>query len=295
MATTTLPQLKSLLGGEAVKQRFNEILGKKAPGFISSILSAVNGNTMLRNADPQSILNSAVIAATLDLPINSNLGLSAIVPYNDSKTRTTVAQFQLMYKGLIELCLRSGQFSSLIDEVVYEGQLVKKNRFTGEYVFDEDAKASDKVIGYMAYFRLVNGFEKTHYMTVEEVEAHARKYSQSYKKGFGVWKDDFDIMARKTVLKLLLAKYAPKSIEMQRAITFDQATVKGDLTESNTNVDEVEIEYVDNETSADRLREMAEQAAEDSDDTIQPKDESNNPGNLFNNNESDDNGSTKNA
>lgn len=285
MATTTLPQLKSLLGGEAVKQRFNEILGKKAPGFISSILSAVNSNPMLRNADPQSILNSAVIAATLDLPINSNLGLSAIVPYNDSKTRTTVAQFQLMYKGLIELCLRSGQFSSLIDEVVYEGQLVKKNRFTGEYVFDEDAKTSDKVIGYMAYFRLVNGFEKTHYMTVEEVEAHARKYSQSYKKGFGVWKDDFDIMARKTVLKLLLAKYAPKSIEMQRAITFDQATVKGDLTESNTNVDEVEIEYVDNETSADRLREMAEQAAEDSD----------NPGNLFNNNESDDNGSTTNA
>ncbi len=285
MATTTLPQLKSLLGGEAVKQRFNEILGKKAPGFISSILSAVNSNPMLRNADPQSILNSAVIAATLDLPINSNLGLSAIVPYNDSKTRTTVAQFQLMYKGLIELCLRSGQFSSLIDEVVYEGQLVKKNRFTGEYVFDEDAKTSDKVIGYMAYFRLVNGFEKTHYMTVEEVEAHARKYSQSYKKGFGVWKDDFDIMARKTVLKLLLAKYAPKSIEMQRAITFDQATVKGDLTESNTNVDEVEIEYVDNETSADRLREMAEQAAEDSD----------NPGNLFNDNESDDNGSTTNA
>lgn len=262
MATTTLPQLKSLLGGEAVKQRFNEILGKKAPGFISSILSAVNSNPMLRNADPQSILNSAVIAATLDLPINSNLGLSAIVPYNDSKTRTTVAQFQLMYKGLIELCLRSGQFSSLIDEVVYEGQLVKKNRFTGEYVFDEDAKTSDKVIGYMAYFRLVNGFEKTHYMTVEEVEAHARKYSQSYKKGFGVWKDDFDTMARKTVLKLLLAKYAPKSIEMQRAITFDQATIKGDLTQQDTSVDEVEIEYVDNDTATDRLREMSSEAVE---------------------------------
>lgn len=101
---------------------------------------------MLQTADPQSILNSAVIAATLDLPINSNLGLSAIVPYYDSKLRTTVAQFQLMYKGLIELCLRSGQFSSLIDEVVYEGQLVKKNKFTGEYIFDEDSKTSDKVI-----------------------------------------------------------------------------------------------------------------------------------------------------
>ena len=147
MATTTLPQLKSLLNGDSVKTRFNEILGKKAPGFISSVISAVNGNTMLQTADPQSILNSAVIAATLDLPINSNLGLSAIVPYYDSKLRTTVAQFQLMYKGLIELCLRSGQFSSLIDEVVYEGQLVKKNKFTGEYIFDEDSKTSDKVIG----------------------------------------------------------------------------------------------------------------------------------------------------
>lgn len=262
MATTTLPQLKSLLNGDSVKTRFNEILGKKAPGFISSVISAVNGNTMLQTAEPQSILNSAVIAATLDLPINSNLGLSAIVPYYDSKLRTTVAQFQLMYKGLIELCLRSGQFSSLIDEVVYEGQLVKKNKFTGEYIFDEDSKTSDKVIGYMAYFRLVNGFEKTHYMTVGEVEAHAKKYSQSYKKGFGVWKDDFDTMARKTVLKLLLAKYAPKSIEMQRAITFDQATINGDLTQQDTSVDEVEIEYVDNDTATDRLREMAVEAVE---------------------------------
>lgn len=275
MATTTLSQLKSLLNGDSVKTRFNEILGKKAPGFISSVISAVNGNTMLQTADPQSILNSAVIAATLDLPINSNLGLSAIVPYYDSKLRTTVAQFQLMYKGLIELCLRSGQFSSLIDEVVYEGQLVKKNKFTGEYIFDEDSKTSDKVIGYMAYFRLVNGFEKTHYMTVGEVEAHAKKYSQSYKKGFGVWKDDFDTMARKTVLKLLLAKYAPKSIEMQLAITFDQATIKGDLTQQDTSVDEVEIEYVDNDTATDRLREMAIEAVE------QPESENVNGQGLF--------------
>lgn len=275
MATTTLPQLKSLLNGDSVKTRFNEILGKKAPGFISSVISAVNGNTMLQTADPQSILNSAVIAATLDLPINSNLGLSAIVPYYDSKLRTTVAQFQLMYKGLIELCLRSGQFSSLIDEVVYEGQLVKKNKFTGEYIFDEDSKTSDKVIGYMAYFRLVNGFEKTHYMTVGEVEAHAKKYSQSYKKGFGVWKDDFDTMARKTVLKLLLAKYAPKSIEMQRAITFDQATINGDLTQQDTSVDEVEIEYVDNDTATDRLREMSIEAVE------QPESENVNGQGLF--------------
>ena len=255
--SSTLPQLKGMLGAESVKKRFQEILGKKAPGFISSVLSCVNGNNMLQTADPQSVLNSAVIAATLDLPINPNLGFAAIVPYKD-RVRGNIAQFQLMYKGLIELCLRSGQFSALIDEVVYEGQLVSKNKFTGEYVFDEDKKTSDKPIGYMAYFRLVNGFEKTFYMTVEEVESHAKKYSQSYKKGYGVWKDDFDIMARKTVLKLLLAKYAPKSIEMQQAILFDQAAVKNDLVSSDVN--EAEIEYVDNNPTAS-LADIAAEAA----------------------------------
>lgn len=255
--SSTLPQLKGMLGAESVKKRFQEILGKKAPGFISSVLSCVNSNNLLQTAEPQSVLNSAVIAATLDLPINPNLGFAAIVPYKD-RMRGNIAQFQLMYKGLIELCLRSGQFSALIDEVVYEGQLVSKNKFTGEYVFDEDAKVSDKPIGYMAYFRLVNGFEKTFYMTVEEVETHAKKYSQSYKKGYGVWKDDFDIMARKTVLKLLLAKYAPKSIEMQQAIIFDQAAVKNDLVQGDVN--EAEIEYVDNDPRAS-LAGMAAEAA----------------------------------
>ncbi|WP_051290213.1 recombinase RecT [Bacteroides pyogenes] len=256
--STTVGQLKSLLSGESVKSRFHEILGKKAAGFTSSIISVVNSNSLLQVADPQSVLNSAVIAATLDLPINPNLGFAAIVPYNDRKSGKCIAQFQLMYKGLVELCLRSGQFASLIDEVVYEGQIVKKNKFTGEYIFDEDAKTSNKVIGYMAYFRLVNGFEKTFYMTSEEVTAHAKAYSQSFKSGYGVWKDNFDIMARKTVLKLLLSKYAPKSIEMQRAITFDQAAVKGDLTE--TNVDEAEIEYIDNESGSDKIKQAAEDA-----------------------------------
>ena len=124
---TPIKQLKTMLGNDSIKSRFKEILGQKAPGFISSILSVANGNTMLQNAEPQSVLNAAVIAATLDLPINPNLGYAAIVPYNDRKKGMCVAQFQLQYKGLVELCLRSGQFASLIDVVVYEGQLVRKN------------------------------------------------------------------------------------------------------------------------------------------------------------------------
>lgn len=256
---TPIKQLKTMLGNDSIKSRFKEILGQKAPGFISSILSVANGNTMLQNAEPQSVLNAAVIAATLDLPINPNLGYAAIVPYNDRKKGMCVAQLQLQYKGLVELCLRSGQFASLIDEVVYEGQLVRKNKFTGEYVFDEEAKTSDKVIGYMAYFRLVNGFEKTFYMTLEEVERHAKTYSQTYKSGYGVWKDNFDVMARKTVLKLLLSKYAPKSIQMQQALIFDQAVVKNDLTTAET-IEDAEISYVDNEqpSAKDKLAEIAE-------------------------------------
>lgn len=256
---TPIKQLKTMLGNDSIKSRFKEILGQKAPGFISSILSVANGNTMLQNAEPQSVLNAAVIAATLDLPINPNLGYSAIVPYKDRKTGIISGQFQLMYKGLVELCLRSGQFASLIDEVVYEGQLVRKNKFTGEYIFDEEAKKSDKVIGYMAYFRLVNGFEKTFYMTIEEVQKHAKTYSQSYSKGYGVWVDSFDVMARKTVLKHLLSKYAPKSIQMQQAITFDQAVVKNDLTATDT-IEDAEITYIDNEqpSAKDKLAEIAE-------------------------------------
>lgn len=253
---TTLPELKSLLSGDAVKNRFEEILGRKAPGFISSVISVAGNNKLLASADPRSILNSAVIAATLDLPVNPNLGYAAIVPYKGQ------AQFQIMYKGLIELCQRSGQFASIIDEVVYEGQLVKKNKFTGEYVFDEDAKTSDKVIGYMAYFKLINGFEKTSYMSIEEVKQHAAKYSQTYKKGYGVWQDEFDVMARKTVLKLLLNKYAPKSIEMQRAVTFDQAVIKGNAIEDD--IDSMELDYADAPQESEaksKLNEMAEDAA----------------------------------
>lgn len=265
-------QLKSMLNGENVKARFNELLGKKAPGFISSLLSVVNNNELLKKAEPQSVLNSAVIAATLDLPINPNLGMAAIVPYNDRGSNKCVAQFQIMYKGLVELCQRSGQFASLIDEVVYEGQLIKKNKFTGEYVFEEDAKTSNKVIGYMAYFKLINGFEKTSYMTIDEISLHAKKYSQAYKKGFGVWRDDFDSMARKTVLKLLLGKYAPKSIETTKAIMFDQASINGNMIEEHSVVD-AEIQYVDNEEDPEPTIEEKKELLKErkkSDNPIQP-------------------------
>lgn len=245
--TTQQPQsLQQLMNSGAVMKKLNDVLGseKKAASFVSSVISVANGNSMLRNAAPMTILGSAMVAATLDLPVVPTLGLAYIVPYKGQ------AQFQLGYKGLIELAERSGQFKNIIDEVVYEGQLVKKNKFTGEYEFDEDAKTSDKVVGYMARMDLVNGFSKTIFWTKEEVEAHAKKYSQAFSRGYSSpWKSDFDAMARKTVLKALFSKYAPKSVAMQQAVKFDQAVVRPDgINEEDLVIDAFDAEYIDNET-----------------------------------------------
>ena len=249
--TDQQPQsLQQLMNSGAVMKKLNDVLGseKKAASFVSSVISVASGNSMLRNANPMTILGSAMVAATLDLPVIPTLGLAYIVPYKGQ------AQFQLGYKGLIELAERSGQFKNIIDEVVYEGQLVKKNKFTGEYVFDEEAKTSDKVIGVMARMDLVNGFSKTIFWTIEEVEAHANKFSQAFRSGYNSpWKTDFEAMARKTVLKALFAKYAPKSVAMQEAIKFDQGVVKvkDSLEEDDLVIDAFDVEYIDNEPSSD--------------------------------------------
>lgn len=249
-----------LMRSPGVMTKIKDVLGneKVAAGFISSVISIANGSKELRKADPMTVVGAAMVAATLQLPVVPTIGLAYIVPYKGA------AQFQIGYKGLIELAERSGQFKNIIDEVVYEGQLVRKNRFTGEYVFDEDGKKSDKVIGYMARFDLINGFSKTIFWTIAEVQAHATKFSQAYRSGYNCpWKSDFDAMARKTVLKALFSKYAPKSIQMQNAIAFDQAAVKAneDIASGTEpiNIDAFEVEYIDNPDGA-QSEEQAEEA-----------------------------------
>lgn len=243
---TQQKSLQQLMSSSAVMKKLNDVLGseKKAASFVSSVISVANGNSMLRNANPMTILGSAMVAATLDLPVVPTLGLAYIVPYKGQ------CQFQLGYKGLIELAERSGQFKNIIDEVVYDGQLIKKNKFTGEYEFDEDTKKSDNVIGYMARMDLVNGFSKTIFWTKEEVEVHAHRFSQAFKGGRNSpWQSDFDAMARKTVLKALFAKYAPKSVAIQQAIKFDQAVVKPNdsLSDEDLQIDTYDVDYIDNE------------------------------------------------
>lgn len=218
-------RLSSLLQTPDVQKRFQEVLGKKASGFLSSILSATASNPALKDCEPMSVISSAMIAATLDLPINASLGMAYIIPFKGKAT------FQLGVRGLSQLALRSGQFKTLNVTKVLEGQITKHNPFTGEMEFKNEAD-SEKVVGYLMYFKLLNGFEKYHYWTAEECDAHGKRFSQTYKRGFGLWKDDFDAMALKTVLKSGLTKYAPLSIEMQTAIEADQGvTIDGTVTE----------------------------------------------------------------
>ncbi|SDZ81603.1 recombination protein RecT [Arachidicoccus rhizosphaerae] len=250
---------KSLFERVDVKQKFKDLLGNRASSFMTSVLQITAQNSLLAKADPMSVYQSAAVAATLDLPLNQNLGFAYILAYNTKQpdgSYKVVAQFQMGYKGFIQLAQRSGQFKTISAAPIYEGQLVEQNPLTG-FLFDFTAKTSDKIIGYAAHFALLNGFEKTLYMTVEELQKHGMRFSQTLKKGYGLWKDDFDSMAQKTVLKLLLSKFAPLSIEMQKAVITDQSVVNDADTE--------DVTYVDNDTvtidkEAERIRLLIEDA-----------------------------------
>jgi len=228
-----IQSVKSLLSQDNVKQKFAEILKDRANGFTANLAVMVNNSAALSKCDPMTVISAAVVAASLDLPLDPNLGFAAVVPFGDK------ASFQIMYKGLIQLAMRSGQYKTMGVTEIYDGELLAANRLTGEYDFDFTKKTTDKVIGYAAYFKLINGFEKTVYWTVEHIEKHGTKFSQTYKKGYGLWKDDFDAMARKTVLKNLISKWGILSIEMQTAVKYDQGVTR--------DVESGEVEYVDNE------------------------------------------------
>jgi recombination protein RecT len=227
--------VSSILAQESVKARFSEIMGKNASAFMSSIISATKANPSLGDCEPNSVISSAVIAATLNLPIQSNLGFAHIVPY--MKNGVSVAQFQMGYKGFIQLALRTAQYKNINASEVYDGELVKHDRITGDVELDTTKKKSDRVIGYVAYFKLINGFEKMLYLTKEQLQAHGSKYSKSYSSKYGRWQLDFDSMALKTVIKLLLSKYGILSVDMQTAITVDQSIIK--------DADTMDVEYVD--------------------------------------------------
>lgn len=236
--------VKSLFERDDVKGKFKEMLGKRATSFITSVLQIAAQNQLLAKADPISIYQAAAVAATLDLPLNQNLGFAYIVPYNQSYKdekgtwqKKQVAQFQMGYKGFIQLAQRSGQFKSIYASAIYAGQLVSENPLEG-YEFDF-TKKSDVVIGYAAKFKLLNGFEATWYMTIDQLKKHGAKYSKTFTNDKGLWNTDFEGMANKTVIKLLLSKFAPLSVDMQRAVITDQSVVN--------DAETVDVTYIDND------------------------------------------------
>lgn len=249
---------------DAVSQRLNDLLGKRAPQFVTSLVSAANNDKNLAACEPQSVVTAALTAASLDLPVNSNLGFAYLIPYKNNKENKTSCQFQMGYKGFIQLAQRSGFYKTINASEVREGEIVKQDRLSGEIEFawidDDTEREKKKIIGYVAYFRLLNGFEKTFYWTKEKCEAHAKKYSKNYAKyGSGLWKDAFDDMAKKTVLKLLISKFGPLNTQLQKALDEDQ-TVDGEYEDNPTRKPELseaeEAQIVeDAEKLADELEE----------------------------------------
>lgn len=217
-----------LIKGSGFKKKIEEILDKRAPQFVASALTLVSNDKNLAACDARTVYTSLLKAAALDLPIEPNLGFAYILGYRSKEGMQ--AQFQIGYRGLIQLAQRSGQLKTISVTEIYDGQIVSSDPLRG-FVFDfekEVSREEEDIIGYAAHFALLNGFEKTLYMTKDELRKHGVKFSQTFKKGFGLWKENFDAMAKKTVLKLLLSKYAPLSTQMQQAILSDQAVIRED-------------------------------------------------------------------
>lgn len=212
--------LKGLFDRDDLKKRFNEILGEKSSGFIASVLQLTSADNKLSQCDPMSIMSSAMIAATLDLPVNKNLGFSWIIPYGKD------AQFQIGYKGFIQLALRTGQYKSLNVVEVYVNQFKSWNALTETLDADFTIDGQGEIVGYCAYFKLINDFEKTEYWSKEKVLKHAQRFSKTFKSG--PWQSDLDRMSKKTVLKNTLAKWGILSTQMVVAQKADQAIILND-------------------------------------------------------------------
>lgn len=226
-----LKQFNAFIANPRTQDYLSTVLADKKASFVNNITALVTNNATLQVCKPDTLMFACLKATALDLPLDQNLGFAYVLPYKDKKKGETLAQFQMGYKGFVQLALRSGQFKTLNATDVREGELVDEDFVTGELTFKKaEKRESLPVIGYVAYFKLLNGFEKYLYMSSAEMKAHAMRFSQTYKLGYGLWADKemFDSMARKTVIKLLLSKYAPLSVEMQSALKVDQAVVSGD-------------------------------------------------------------------
>lgn len=254
----------------------DSVLGEEKAAFVNNVVAVVANDAKLQVCDPMTLLFAAIKATSLKLPLDQNLGFAYIIPYKNNKENKTEAQFQIGYKGITQLAVRSKQFEKINVTDVREGELLRRDRRTGDIQFawidDDTERNKRKVIGYLGYFRLKNGYEKESYWTVEELQAHGLRYSQTYSsrneyvRKSSKWATDFDAMARKTVIKLMLNKGdAPMSIEMQEAVKYDQSVI---IDEKGT------AKYIDNQpkpSSEDQAAEFVE--AEDVTTQTEPESE----------------------
>lgn len=244
---TGLQLFNQTITSPAWEKYLKDILKERKGSFVNNVTALVANDVSLQECAPATIVFAALKATALNLPLDKSLGMAFVIPYKNNKTGVAAAQFQLGYKGVKQLALRSGQFKIIPNATeIKEGELISRNRLSGECVFkfieDDKKRAKAKTIGYASYFLLLNGAESTFYMSIEEMEQHALRYSQTYRskdsrtKNASKWTTDFDDMAKKTVIKLNLSRNAPLSVEMQDAIKADQSI----------QFEEGKYEYLDN-------------------------------------------------
>lgn len=266
---TGLQKFNAMLENTRTQEYLTNVLGEKKQTFVSNMVALVSSNKALSECDPSTIMFSCLKATALGLPLDPSLGLAWVLPYRDNKNNTTVATFQLGAKAYIQLALRTAQYKKINVRDVREGEVVGEDFVSGDMQFKKLEKDRDKakIVGYVAFFELINGFSKQLYMTVEELDAHAKRFSQTYRKGYGLWSDKEmrGSMMEKTIMKRLLSKYGVLSVEMEQAIKSDSAV----LGENNS------VRYIDNEEDAIDLEKAAavQKAFEDFDDAEEVKNE----------------------
>ncbi len=240
-ALTPIDRMKRACAADSVQEQFRNAMAENAPLFLASLIDVYGSDKSLQKCQPGAVIMEALKAATLRLPINKQLGFAYIVPYKD------VPQFQLGYKGYIQLAMRTGQYRHINADLVYEGELRGQDKLTGEIDLSGEPTGSN-VIGYFAHIETVNGFRKTLYWSKERVLAHAKRYSKSFSQPSSAWQSNFDEMALKTMIRNLLSKYGVMSVDMVQAFTADrdestyEAQVLGEVEEDANTGPVVDVE-----------------------------------------------------
>jgi len=246
------------LTNEKTQKYLSEVLGARKASFVNNMVALVANNVKLQECEPMTLMFAGLKATALNLPLDQNLGYAYVIPYRDNKAGTTLAQFQIGKNGFVQLALRSNQFKTLNVSDVREGELKSIDRLSGDMVFEwKENRLNLKIIGWVAFMKLTSGFEKPLYMTVDEIAHHGKKYSKTYTSGS--WKDNFEAMAEKTVIKRLLSKYAPLSVEMQQAIMADQSVITKD---GEVYIDNELSEHETNPSGEEKKKDLKEKKAE---------------------------------